>query len=40
MSPNGTTPVLKDGDGGPLGATGAILRYRGARLSGGHAWVQ
>ena len=27
MNPNGTVPVLKDGDGVPLWETGAILRY-------------
>ncbi|MGY5802857.1 glutathione S-transferase family protein [Rhizobium sp. LEGMi12c] len=27
MNPNGTVPVLRDGDGDPLWETGAILRY-------------
>ncbi len=27
MNPNGTVPVLRDGDGEPLWETGAILRY-------------
>jgi glutathione S-transferase len=27
MNPNGTVPVLRDGDGPPLWETGAILRY-------------
>ncbi len=32
MNPNGTVPVLRDGDGGePLWATGAILRSLAAR---------
>lgn len=31
MNPNGTVPVLRDGDGPPIWETGAILRYLCAR---------
>jgi glutathione S-transferase len=31
MNPNGTVPVLRDGDGQPLWETGAILRYLAGR---------
>jgi glutathione S-transferase len=34
MNPNGTVPVLKDGDGEPLWETGAILRYLSNRYGG------
>ncbi len=31
MNPNGTVPVLRDGEGEPLWETGAVLRYLAAR---------
>jgi glutathione S-transferase len=34
MNPNGTVPVLRDGDGEPLWETGAILRHLGSRYGG------
>lgn len=40
MNPNGTVPVLKDGDGEPLWETGAILRYLGNRYGGARFWPQ
>jgi glutathione S-transferase len=38
MNPNGTVPVLKDGDGEPLWETGAILRYLGSRYGDARFW--
>lgn len=38
MNPNGTVPVLKDGDGSPLWETGAILRYLAARYGTDAFW--
>jgi glutathione S-transferase len=38
MNPNGTVPVLVDGDNPPLWETGAILRYLGARYSKAPFW--
>lgn len=38
MNPNGTVPVLRDGDGPPLWETGAILRYLAARHGSGAFW--
>jgi len=38
MNPNGTVPVLRDGDGEPLWETGAILRYLAARYGGAPFW--
>ncbi|HEY6433001.1 MAG TPA: glutathione S-transferase N-terminal domain-containing protein, partial [Acetobacteraceae bacterium] len=38
MNPNGTVPVLRDGDGEPLWETGAILRYLAARYGTGPFW--
>jgi glutathione S-transferase len=40
MNPNGTVPVLKDGDGEPLWETGAILRYLSNRYGGAPFWPQ
>jgi glutathione S-transferase len=40
MNPNGTVPVLKDGDGEPLWETGAILRYLSNRHGGAPFWPQ
>jgi glutathione S-transferase len=40
MNPNGTVPVLKDGDGEPLWETGAILRYLGSRYGDAPFWPQ
>ena len=38
MNPNGTVPVLRDGDGEPLWKTGAILRYLAARYGAAPFW--
>ena len=38
MNPNGTVPVLKDGDGEPLWETGSILRYLGSRYGDAPFW--
>ncbi len=38
MNPNGTVPVLRDGDGEPLWETGAILRYLAAQYGGTPFW--
>jgi glutathione S-transferase len=38
MNPNGTVPVLRDGDGEPLWETGAILRYLAARYGSAPFW--
>ena len=38
MNPNGTVPVLRDGDGPPLWETGAILRYLASRYAPGKFW--
>ena len=38
MNPNGTVPVLRDGDGPPLWETGAIIRYLAARYGGPEFW--
>ncbi|MDE1994927.1 MAG: glutathione S-transferase family protein [Rhizobiaceae bacterium] len=38
MNPNGTVPVLLDGDGEPLWETGAILRYLAAQYGGDTFW--
>jgi glutathione S-transferase len=38
MNPNGTVPVLSDGDGEPLWETGAILRYLAARYASAPFW--
>ena len=40
MNPNGTVPVLVDGDGEPLWETGAILRYLGNRYGAELFWPQ
>ena len=38
MNPNGTVPVLRDGDNPPLWETGAILRYLATRYGGSPFW--
>ena len=38
MNPNGTAPVLRDGDGEPLWETGAILRYLARRYGSAPFW--
>ncbi|RST85631.1 glutathione S-transferase family protein [Aquibium carbonis] len=38
LNPNGTVPILKDGDGEPLWETGAILRYLATRYGTGPFW--
>ena len=38
MNPNGTVPVLRDGDGEPLWETGAILRYLSTRYGSDVFW--
>jgi glutathione S-transferase len=38
MNPNGTVPVLRDGDGEPLWETGAILRYLAHRYGSAPFW--
>ena len=40
LNPNGTVPVLRDGDGGSLWETGAILRYLAARYGDAEFWPQ
>lgn len=38
MNPNSTVPVLRDGDGGPLWETGAVLRYLAGRYGAAPFW--
>jgi glutathione S-transferase len=38
MNPNGTVPVLKDGDDAPLWETGAVLRYLAHRYAAPPFW--
>jgi len=38
VNPNGTVPVLRDGDSEPLWETGAILRYLAARYAAAPFW--
>lgn len=38
MNPNGTVPVLRDGDGPPIWETGAILRYLATRYARDRFW--
>ncbi|OZI59988.1 glutathione S-transferase family protein [Bordetella genomosp. 11] len=38
MNPNGTVPVLRDGDGDPIWETGAILRYLATRYGADSFW--
>lgn len=38
LNPNGTVPVLRDGDDEPLWETGAILRYLAARYAPDSFW--
>jgi glutathione S-transferase len=38
MNPNGTVPVLRDGDSEPLWETGAILRYLASRYGSPPFW--
>ncbi len=40
MNPNGTVPVLCDGEGEPLWETGAILRYLAARYGAAPFWPE
>jgi glutathione S-transferase len=40
MNPNGTVPVLRDGDGPHLWETGAILRYVCSRYASPPFWPQ
>lgn len=40
MNPNGTVPVLRDGEGEFLWETGAILRYLAARYAGSPFWPE
>lgn len=40
MNPNGTIPVLRDGEGEPLWETGAILRYLAGRYAKPSFWPQ
>lgn len=40
MNPNGTVPVLRDGDGEPLWETGAILRYLATRYGAAPFWPE
>ena len=38
MNPNGTVPVVKDGEGEPIWESGAILRYLASRYGVGTFW--
>jgi hypothetical protein len=38
MNPNGTVPVLRDGEGEPIWETGAILRYLAGRYGAASFW--
>jgi glutathione S-transferase len=38
MNPNGTVPVLQDGDGTPIWETGAILRYLASKYADDSFW--
>ncbi len=38
MNPNGTVPVLRDGEGEPLWETGVILRYLAGRYGSASFW--
>ena len=38
LNPNGTVPVLQDGDGAPIWETGAILRYLASRYGEETFW--
>ncbi len=40
MNPNGTVPVLRDGEADPLWETGAILRYLATRYGAPPFWPQ
>ena len=40
MNPNGTVPVLRDGEGEPIFETGAILRYLANRYAGSSFWPE
>lgn len=40
MNPNGTVPVLRDGEGEPLWGTGAILRYLAGRYGHEPFWPE
>ncbi len=38
MNPNGTVPVIRDGEGSPLWETGAILRYLAGKYGADEFW--
>lgn len=38
MNPNGTVPVLQDGENKPIWETGAILRYVAEKYAGDAFW--
>jgi glutathione S-transferase len=38
MNPNGTVPVVRDGDGEPIWETGAVLRYLATRYGAAPFW--
>ncbi|CAM3696947.1 glutathione S-transferase family protein [Xenorhabdus thuongxuanensis] len=40
MNPNGTVPVIKDGDSAPIWETGAILRYLANRYAKAPFWPE
>lgn len=40
MNPNGTVPVVRDGDSAPLWETGAILRYLAGRYGAAAFWPE
>ena len=40
MNPNGTVPVLRDGDGVPIWETGAIMRYLASRYGSDWFWPE
>ena len=40
MNPNGTVPVIRDGEGQPLWETGAILRYLAGKYGADEFWPQ
>lgn len=40
MNPNGTVPVIRDGEGSPIWETGAILRYLSHRYAEAPFWPE
>lgn len=40
MNPNGTVPVLQDGEDSPIWETGAILRYLASKYADGTFWPE